>query len=193
MPTGGPIMAKVCPSCAYRSETDSETTCPTCGAALRFTLLPPAGSLGLSAASQSPEQTRSHPSQEAGGPWERLLGSPRVLVAVFFLIAVAVWAVSDTVMKGSTKGSDNSSRIRVGMHISEVGRILDKGPAPKPSYRRLRDNFPEDEFGDGTIEYEGDGVILKIEFVGGYVTSVDESPSSAGSGFHRCQLVVLQR
>jgi hypothetical protein len=186
-------MPKLCQFCAYHSVTDTETTCPTCGATLRFTLLPPADPLDPSAASLPPDETRSRPGSEGRGPWERLIGSPLVLVGVFFLIVVAVWAVSDTVMKGSGKGPDTSSRIRVGMHISEVGRILDNGPAPNPSYPRLRDSFPADEFGDGTIDYEGDGVILKIEFAGGYVTSVEESPSSAGSGFHRCQLVVRQR
>jgi hypothetical protein len=79
------------------------------------------------------------------------------------------------------------------MHISEVGQVLDSGPRPAPSYPRLRDNFPADEFGDGTIDYEGDGVVLKIHFVGGRVTAITESPSAAGPGFHRCTLVVHQR
>jgi hypothetical protein len=94
---------------------------------------------------------------------------------------------------GSTKGSDSSGRIRAGMHISEVGRLLDRGPPPSPSYPRMRDYFPADEFGDGTIDYEGYGVILKIHFIGGRVTSVEESPSSAGPGFHRYRMVVRQR
>ncbi len=79
------------------------------------------------------------------------------------------------------------------MHISKVGRILDDGPPPAPSYPRDRDWYPADEFGDGTIEYEGDGEILKMRFVRGYITSIEESPSSAGPGFHRSTMIVTGR
>jgi hypothetical protein len=124
-----------------------------------------------------------------------LIGSP-VCLAILFVVGLAgIWAVSDWMMQdsGSGKDSDSSGRIRVGMHLSEVGRLLDRGPAPSPSYPRMRDYFPADEFGNGTIDYEGDGVVLKIHFIGGRVTSVEESPSSAGPGFHRYKMIVQQR
>jgi hypothetical protein len=136
---------------------------------------------------------------ESGDLWEWLVGSPVGLGALLLLLAVGVWAVSGWVVKdvmtGSqpAKGTASSNGIRVGMHISEVGRLLDRGPAPSPSYPRMRDWFPEDEFGDGTIDYEGYGVVLKIHFEGGHVTSVEESPSSAGPGFHRYKMIVRQR
>jgi hypothetical protein len=79
------------------------------------------------------------------------------------------------------------------MHIAEVGRILDSGPQPAPAYPRLRDSFPADESGDGTIEYEGDGVILIIHFACGEVKAVEESPSTAEPGFHRYKLTVKER
>jgi hypothetical protein len=115
--------------------------------------------------------------------------------AAFFLIVVILWIVMDRMAAYSPPIPlrSESSRIKVGMHISEVGKILDSGPQPTPSYPRLRDSFPADESGDGTIEYEGDGVILIIHFVGGRVTSLEESPSAAGPGFHRCQLTVKER
>jgi hypothetical protein len=190
-------MPKVCESCHYYSADSAPTDCPTCGATLRFTLLPPAGTPDPSPAPlpRRPGAARSPLGQGSGVLWEKLIGSPVGLVALFVLISIGLWAVGDWVMKdpGSGKAADSSGRIRVGMHISEVGRLLDRGPPPSPSYPRLRDSFPADEFGDGTIDYEGDGVVLQIHFVGGRVTSVEESPSSAGPGFHRCTLVVKQR
>jgi hypothetical protein len=125
----------------------------------------------------------------------RLLESPVGLVVLFVLILVAVWVVSDAVRKeeGASKDPEASSRIRIGMHISEVGRLLDHSLPPSPSYPRMRDYFPPDEFGDGTIDYEGDGVVLRIHFVGGRVTSVEEAPSAAGPGFHRYTMAVQQR
>jgi hypothetical protein len=117
------------------------------------------------------------------------------LVGLFVLILAVAWVVGDwvTASTASGKGADTAGRIRAGMHISEVGRVLDSGPPPSPSYPRLRDSFPADEFGDGTIDYEGDGIVLTIHFMGGYVTAVEEAPSSAGPGFHRCKLIVRQR
>jgi len=94
---------------------------------------------------------------------------------------------------GPGKRSETAGKICIGMHISEVGKIIDPGPAQTPSYPRTRDFYPPDEFGNGTIDYEGDGVVLKIHFEGGRVTSVEESPSSAGPGFHRATLMVRER
>jgi hypothetical protein len=129
------------------------------------------------------------------GLWAWLTGKPLGLVFLFVLVIGGTWVISDWVTEdpGSGKKQDSSGRIRAGMHISEVGRLLDKGPPRKPSYPRMRDWFPADEFGNGTIDYEGDGVILKIHFVRGLVTSVEESPSSAGPGLHRYKLVVPER
>jgi hypothetical protein len=106
--------------------------------------------------------------------------------------------LSDRMLGGSAdpaagQAQDSSGRIRVGMHLSEVGRVLDKGPPRSPSYPRMRDYFPPDEFGDGTVDYEGDGAILKIHFVNGRVTAVEESKSSAGPGFHSCRLSFIRR
>jgi hypothetical protein len=187
-------MLKVCETCKFHTDAEDVNTCPSCDTALRPIYLTSPDALDRSDASLPwrPEKGRS--SDGSKGPWEYLIESPLGLLAVFFLIVVGAWAMSDW-LKGSgpEKKSDNSKGIRIGMHISEVGRILDNGPAPKPSYPRQRDWFPADEFGDGTITYEGDGVILTIEFVGGYVTSIDESPSSAGPGMHRFQTIVRQR
>jgi hypothetical protein len=132
---------------------------------------------------------------EPAGPWNWLIATPLGLLALVAVAIIGGWMVNDWVMHdaGSGKKADSSGRIRAGMHISEVGRLLDNGPPPSPSYPRLRDRFPADEFGDGTIDYEGDGVILKIHFANGRVTSVAESRSTAGPGFHRCSLVVEQR
>ena len=118
-----------------------------------------------------------------------------LLILLTFAVFGGVWAVSAWLTADSSPGKrqDSSGRIKVGMHISEVGRILDTEPARSPSYPRMRDYFPADEFGDGTIDYEGDGQILTIHFVGGRVTSVEESPSSAGPGFHKYTMIVSQR
>jgi hypothetical protein len=167
-------MPKLCESCAHFSD-DGETICPACGAALR--------------------SSEARPSGWGGGVGARLFGSPLGLVAVFVVILAVAWAVGDwmTAAANSGKGADTAGRIRAGMHISEVGRVLDDGPPPSPSYPRLRDQFPPDEFGDGTINYEGDGVKLTIEFVGGYVTAVEEAPSSLGPGPHSYKMIVRQR
>jgi hypothetical protein len=190
-------MPKVCPSCRYYSAGDGDATCPACGTRLLFTLLPPADAADASPVVLRPPRSATWPGpgRQTGGIWERLIGSPVALVAVFVLILGGLWAVSDRLMRdpGAGKAADSSGRIRVGMHISEVGRLLDRSPPSSPSYPRMRDYFPADEFGDGTIDYEGDGVVLKIHFIGGRVTSVEESPSAAGPGFHRYMVVVHQR
>jgi hypothetical protein len=171
-------MPKVCECCGY-TWAGVETSCPVCGAYLG--------------------PGRSRHGRESGDLWESVTGSSIGLAAVFLLLAVGVWAVSgwvvSEVLTGArpAKGEVSSNGIRVGMHLSEVGRLLDRGPAPSPSYPRMRDWFPADEFGDGAIDYEGYGVVLKIEFAGGYVTSVEETPSSAGPGFHRYKMIVRQR
>ena len=168
-------MPKLCESCA-RVVNDTEIICPGCGAA------------------QRPHEA-GRPSSWGGGVGARLFGSPLGLVVVLVVILAVAWAVGDwmTAAANSGKEADTAGRIRAGMHISEVGRVLDDGPAPKPSYPRPRDWFPADEFGDGTINYEGDGVKLTIEFVGGYVTAVEEAPSSLGPGPHSYKMVVRQR
>jgi len=169
-------MPKLCESCAHFSD-DVATICPACGAALR------------------PNEARPPSGWGGGGVAARLFGSPLGLVVVFVVILAVAWAVGDwmTAAANSGQGADTAGRIRAGMHISEVGRVLDDGPAPRPSYPRPRDWFPADEFGDGTINYEGDGVKLTIEFVGGYVTAVEEAPSSLGPGPHSYKMVVRQR
>jgi hypothetical protein len=133
-----------------------------------------------------------------GFTWEQLLGSPLALVVGFLLLAGVSGVLCDRVLSGSADPSggqaqDSSGRIRVGMHLCEVGRLLDKGPPRSPSYPRTRDYFPPDEFGDGAVDYEGDGVVLKIHFVNGRVTGVEESKSSAGPGFHCCRVSFIRR
>src|SRR6476661_1240247 len=137
-------MPKLCESCPYCSANDAETMCPACGVPLRSSAPPPA------------------PGWSGSGLGSKLFGSPLGLVGVFVVILAVAWAVGDwvTTASGSGKASDTAGRIRAGMHISEVGQILDNGPPPSPSYPRLRDSFPADEFGDGTIDYEADGVVL---------------------------------
>lgn len=167
-------MPKVCAVCRYESPADAETACPACGAPLGA--VPPRSVRG------------------PRDPWERFI-APIALVGVLLLVGVGVWFGGGWLAAalGGGKTHDSSGRIKVGMHISEVGRILDDGPPPSPSYPRMRDYFPADEFGDGTIDYEGDGEVLKIQFVGGCVTSIEESPSSAGPGFHKYTMIVSQR
>jgi hypothetical protein len=190
-------MSKVCDFCRSTCAADAETTCPAWGTRLCSLLLPAADLRAPSAALTPPLrwEVRSRLSRGPGAPWERWVASPLLYVAIFVLIVAGVWTVSDRVRNESGPGRalESSGRIRVGMHISEVGRLLDRGPPPSPSYPRMRDYFPADEFGDGTIDYEGDGVVLKIDFVRGRVTSVEESPSSAGPGFHRYTMIVRQR
>src|SRR5262249_32087542 len=121
-------MPKLCESCPYYSADDAETACPKCGAALRsYEARPPSGWSG-------------------SGLGARLFGAPLGLVVVFVLILAVAWAVGDwmTAAANFGKGSDTAGRIHAGMHISEVGRVLDNGPPPAPSYPRLRDSFPAD-------------------------------------------------
>lgn len=115
------------------------------------------------------------PRSVVGGVWDLLIGTPVGLV-VLAVVALAAtftyhdWAVRDR----GPGGSQFTGRVQVGMHFSEVGRVLDTWPPPRPSYPRMRDNFPSDEFGDGVLEFRGGGFRLHVHFVGGYVTSVDE-------------------
>ncbi len=176
-------MPKVCTICRSSAD-DREISCPACGGALRAATARP-GAFG--------ELARG-----LGLGWEHLLGSGVALVVGFVLLAGVSGALSERMLWGSSdpaagQAQDSSGRIRVGMHLCEVGRVLDKGPPRTPSYPRMRDYFPADEFGDGTVDYEGDGVVLKIHFVYGRVTAVEESKSSAGPGFHSCRTSFITR
>jgi hypothetical protein len=175
-------MPKVCEVCRAPSD-DTEISCPACGGRLRPASARPRGAFS--------ELAR-------GLGWEQLLGSGVALVVGFVLLAGVSGVLCERMLWGPSgpaagEAQDSSGRIRVGMHFSEVGRVLDKGPPPSPSYPRMRDYFPADEFGDGTVDYEGDGVVLKIHFVNARVTAVEESKSSAGPGFHSCRVSLIRR
>ncbi|HVS38362.1 MAG TPA: hypothetical protein VMS17_22580 [Gemmataceae bacterium] len=176
-------MLRVCQFC--RSSCDgAEAVCPVCGAPLP-----------LEPASAAPPPLRPdglQPRPPAATESWRQLAAVVGLGLLILVICGGAWG-ANALLAGKGKTEDSAGRIKVGMHISEVGRILDDGPPRSPSYPRERDWYPADEFGDGTIECEGDGEILKICFVGGYVTSIEESPSSCGPGFHKCTLIVSQR
>ena len=175
-------MLKVCQFCRYSCAV-AETTCPACHAPLPPDPIPPA-----------PRYDQTGFRQVSGSsddPWRRL-AAPVGVVLLIVTIGGGVWAANG-LLAAPSKTQDSTGRIKAGMHISEVGRLLDNEPQPSPSYPRMRDYFPADEFGDGTIDYEGDGEILHIQFVRGCVTSVEESPSSAGPGFHKYTMIVSQR
>jgi hypothetical protein len=189
-------MLTLCESCGCHVLGDGEISCPKCGKPLSSD--PPSASGTAEPATETAAPYQGETPAPKGwfrGLVERAAAAPAGIGAAFFLIVIILWIVTDRMAAYSppTPKSAGSSRIKVRMHISEVGKILDSGPPPSPSYPRLRDSFPADEFGNGTIDYEGDGVILIIHFVAGRVTSVEESPSAAGPGFHRCQLTVKER
>jgi hypothetical protein len=131
---------------------------------------------------------------QGDGVGSRLLASPVGLVALFILSLACMWALSSWIMSdpGPGKDEEHTGRIRVGMHVSEVGRFLNERLPPQ-KYLELHYNFPADESGDGRIDYEGEGVKLRIHFIGGEVTSVEESPSSLGAGNQRCSMIIQQR
>jgi hypothetical protein len=172
-------MSKVCEYCHYASGNDTDITCAQCGAYLP-TLVPPTA--------------RLRGDWQGDGVGSRLLASPLGLVVLFVLTMAGIWAVSSWIMRDPGPGTDGDSthRIRVGMHVSEVGRFLNE-KLPPQKYLELHYNFPADESGDGRIDYEGDGVKMRIHFIGGEVTSVEESPSSLGAGNHRCSMIIQQR
>jgi hypothetical protein len=189
-------MLTLCESCGCYALGDGEITCPKCGKPLCSEQPPASEAADPATGSPEPYQAETPPQRGWGRCLvERAAAAPAGIGAAFFLVIVILWIVTDRMAAYSphTPQFAGSSRIKVGMHMSEVGQVLDSGPQPTPSYPRLRDSFPADEFGDGTIEYEGDGVILIIHFVGGRVTSVEESPSTEGPGFHRCRLTVQER
>jgi hypothetical protein len=129
------------------------------------------------------------PRSVVGNVWELLIGTPVGLVVLAVVALSAAFAYQDWAELGRGPGTDNpAGRVRVGMHYSEVGRVLDTGPAPKPSYPRMRDWFPADEFGDGVLNYQGGGLKLRVHFTGGYVTSVEETPGPDEPGSYRYEV-----
>jgi hypothetical protein len=189
-------MLSLCEACGCYALVETESACPKCGKPLNAEPMPASEAADPAAGAIEPYVGETAPPRgRLRLLVEQLAAMPAGVGAAFFFIVVILWIVTDRMAAYTppTPQSAGSSRIKVGMHISEVGRILDSGPQPSPSYPRLRDSFPADEFGNGTIDYEGDGVILIIQFVGGRVTSVEESPSTAGPGFHRCGLMVKER
>jgi hypothetical protein len=185
-------MPKTCEPCRFLTPADAEAPCPHCGRPLRFTLLPPPGEPDVLPSRR--RVPRSGGGAWLGGLWETLIGTPVGLVVLAVVALAGSMAYHDWASRDRGPAADAvSGRVRVGMHFSEVGRALDTGPAPRPSYPRMRDRFPSDEFGDGVLNYEGRGVKLRVHFVGGYATSVTEEPGSAEPGSFRYEVRITQR
>jgi hypothetical protein len=182
-------MPKTCESCRYYTADSAEATCPACAKPLRFTMLPPPDA-PEAAHTATPRVPRTGAPGGAGVIWELVVNSPVGLIVLMILGLAASFFLYEWASRDSGSGKSSGGRIKVGMHFSEVGRILDVEPPPKPSYPRMRDNFPADEFGDGRLDYEGHGIKVRVYFVGGYVTSVEETPSKAGPGFHSYQFTM---
>jgi hypothetical protein len=172
------MVCKVCQSCC---DTGTDGTCSSCKAAQELV-----------------SKNYVNPSEKSAGAWSWLTGTPAGLIIGLVLLVIGGGVIIDRVLedtraeKGTAKtpAKTTEGHFPTGIHISELGRLLDKGTPESPSNPQLRYYFPANERGDGTIDYEGDGLKLKIHFEGGLVTSIEESPSSAGPGFHRCSTVV---
>jgi hypothetical protein len=134
------------------------------------------------------------PRSVVGGLWELLTGTPVGLVVLAVGALAATFAYHDWATRDRGSGGEGlTGRVRVGMHFSEVGRSLDTGPPPKPSYPRMRQHFPTDEFGDGVLNYQGQGLKLRVVFLGGYVTSVEEALVPDAPGSYRYDFRMTER
>jgi hypothetical protein len=187
-------MMKVCEPCHYRAADNDETACPKCGGQLRFSFL----SFDASSTPQPPVPIPPRPTapSESWLPdgwravWEHVIESPTVMIVLLILLSGGAWGVGGWVLRASYSDDlpDLSGRIRVGMPIAEVNRLLDPGslgPAHAP-----RSRISDDDLVDGTIEYEGNGVKLRIQFANGRVTAVEEAPSASGPGMHSYVLTI---
>src|SRR5579872_2029591 len=111
-------MLKICAFCNNASTDDEAITCAQCGAALPSPLPMPA---------------RSRRSGLGDGVGSGLLASPLGLLGLFILTMAGVWAVSGWMLRdpGSGKDDEHTRRIRVGMHVSQVGPFLNEKLPPQ--------------------------------------------------------------
>ena len=181
-------MPKVCEPCGFYSTEDTPKACPTCGAGLRYTLLPPQGQAA----------TRRLP--EAGGysntatararrHKEGFLDSMGIDPKYIGLAALILIGVVGFFVRQSQK-RERLESVQPGMHISQAAKLLDTGKGTHhPRMVRLRDRFSPDDTSSGTIEHQDGGVHLVIHWENGIVTKV-ENRGSTGGGMRRSRTVV---
>src|SRR5262245_29485300 len=144
-------MAKACAGCGYYA-TGDETSCPTCGRALQFTMLPPRNAADTPAIKLPPQLSRGPNS----GPMYRGQGSldllewcshNRMLVGIFVapLVLLAFFAFGGG--RGAAKEKFDS--IKVGMTRDQVDAIL-RERAGIGGMRSMSQVFYEDGTGEVT-------------------------------------------
>jgi hypothetical protein len=158
-------------------KADEPDVCPTGHGPLKFTLMPPPGREGepITGLPGGPEDEDA-PARKPGG----LLSHPYAMpIGVAILAGVillgAAWHFSG-------EGFDaRAKKIKPGMRMREVVRIMGGDPDQKPSNRPFPhvDMTPPTD-GDGEVTWEGGLSAVTVHFRDGIVTSVEHGDAQGG-------------
>lgn len=174
-------MPRICENCRYYSPDDVAAACPECSAPLRATLLPPPAAYTLAGERPPRPAVVTAGNHNRQPVFELSATSPLGLVALGLIAFVLFGALWEWAKNDPTGESDSTGRIRVGMRMSDVARVIEP-EARTAGIPHLTDDFPPGNTRSGDLEWREDGRWVRVTFAGGVVTGVREEPAGL-SGF----------
>lgn len=169
-------MPRTCETCRHYVPADNPDVCPAGHGLLKFTLMPPPG--------REAEPIAGLPGapdlEDAPAPRRSLLAYPYAMpvgaaVLVGALLLAGAWHFSG-------EGFDaRAAKIKPGMRMREVVRLMGGDPDKKPSNRPFPhvDMTPPTD-GDGEVTWEGGMSAVTVHFRDGIVTSVEHGQAKGG-------------
>lgn len=170
-------MPRTCETCRHYSHDDSPDVCPAGHGPLKFTLLGPPGREAepIAGLPGAPDVEEDAPAR--GRPlWEHPYAKPvAAAVVVGALLLGLAWHFSG-------EGFDaRAAKIKPGMRMREVVRVMGGDPDQKPSNRpfpHVDMTAPTD--GDGEVTWEGGLSAVTVRFQNGVVTAVEHGEAKGG-------------
>jgi hypothetical protein len=174
---------KRCIDCQHYSADSAGDRCPACGGPLATTLLPPLGTPTVPAA-DDPEPpplgvvVAAWRRPRQGGSWVEWLTASRIGLSLLILGGVLVGGrFMDWAATKETGDADSTGRIRVGMAMSDIARVIESDKPYFPDLPHLTHDFPPGCRSTGILTWREKGRVVFIHFVEGRVTGVRDEPA----------------
>ncbi len=178
-------MPKRCIDCQHYAEDPAGGRCPACGGPLATTLLPPPAApvslppeeFGMPTPRDTLAHARYDRRRSQPGIAEWLTGNVAGLALFLLVVVVLAGFAADWVTAPETGDTDSTGRIRSGMPISEVARVIEADRPPDGDLPHLTRDFPPGTRPTGWLTWRENGRVVFIRFVNGTVTGVRDEPA----------------